>query len=311
MTTEKIDWLLFLYSLPTKRGTARVGIWRQLKKSGALTFKTSAYLLPNRPELLERFQWLAQQVRDAGGEATLACVSEVEGLSREEIMRQFSDARAEDYSALTKELNRLIAANRKKAGEGFAEELAKLQRRFLEVRKIDFFDSPKAHDVELLFERASGADAPRRKSGGVLEPKKYQRRVWLTRPRPEIDRVGSAWLIRRHIDRHAKFVFAARAAEHREAIPYDMTGVEFTHHGDDCTFETLLKRFGISDAALKRIGEMIHDADLEDGKFQRPECAGLDLAFKGWARLGSKDAEILEKGFAVFDALYAALSKGG
>ena len=90
-----------------------------------------------------------------------------------------------------------------------------------------------------------------------------------------------------------------------------MMDVEFTHHGDACTFETLLKRFAIADPAARRIGEMIHDADLEDGKFQRTECVGLDLLFKGWARLGHSDAEILDKGYACFDALYAALRKAG
>ncbi|EDY15964.1 chromate resistance exported protein [Chthoniobacter flavus Ellin428] len=310
MTTEKTDWLLFLYSLPTRRSSARVGIWRQLKKCGALAFKTSAYLLPNRPDLLERFQWLAQQVRDAGGEATLASVSDVEGLSREEIMRQFGDARAEDYSALAEELRDLIAAHRKKPGDDVPEELEKLRRRFQELRKIDFFDSPKAHDVEMLFQRASGLNAPPAKAGKVLDAKQYQRRVWLTRPRPEIDRVGSAWLIRKFIDPRAKFVFATEPSAHPEAIPYDMTGVEFTHHGDACTFETLLKRFAIRFPAVQRIGEMIHDTDLEDGKFQRSECVGLDLLFKGWARLNHSDAEILEKGFACFDALYEVLRKG-
>jgi hypothetical protein len=311
MTKEKTDWLLLLYSLPTKRGTARVGIWRQLKKSGALPFKTSAYLLPNRPDLLERFQWLVQQVKDAGGDATLACVSELEGLSRENIMSQFSDARAEDYSALSKELNQLISANRKKAREGLADGIEKLKRRFREVRAIDYFSCPAAHDVELLFQRAARLTDPRPKSGDVLDVKEYQRRTWLTRPRPEIDRVGSAWLIHKFIDPHATFVFAPKPSGHPQAIPYDMMDVEFTHHGDACTFETLLKRFAITDPAARRIGEMIHDADLEDGKFQRPECRGLDLLFKGWARLNHSDAEILDKGFACFDALYAALRKVG
>jgi hypothetical protein len=132
---------------------------------------------------------------------------------------------------------------------------------------------------------------------------------WVTRPSPEIDRVGSAWLIRTFIDPRAAFVFAREAREHSDAVPYDMTDGEFTHHGEDCTFETLLKRFAIADAAAVRIGQMIHDADLEDGKFHRPECTGLDLVFKGWARQGLADAEILEKGFACFDALHAALAR--
>ena len=123
----------------------------------------------------------------------------------------------------------------------------------------------------------------------------------------KVDRVACPWLIKKFP--HAKFVFALKPGDHPKAIPYDMMDVEFTHHGDDCTFETLLKRFAIADPAVRRIGEMIHDADLEDGKFQRPECIGLDLLFKGWARLGLNDAEILERGFECFGALYSSLSQ--
>jgi len=128
-----------------------------------------------------------------------------------------------------------------------------------------------------------------------------------TRPRPEIDRVGSAWLIRRFIDPEATFVFSKDAGDYPEAIPYDMNDVEFTHHGEDCTFETLVKRFKLTDKRLETISEMIHDADLEDDKFQRAECVGIDLMLKGFALMGLVDAEILSRGFEAFDALYAAL----
>lgn len=313
MSTTQLPrgWLLLLYTLPAKKSAGRVNLWRKLKKSGAYALKTSGHVLPDEPAHLERFQWLVQQVRDDGGEATLARVNAIEGLTNEDLVRMFNEVRAEDYTALLKPLNALIAANRKKAGKEFADALEKLQRRFQEIRAIDYFACPAAHDVELLFQRAARLADPRTKFGHVLDVKEYQRRQWLTRPHPEIDRVGSAWLIHKFIDPHATFVFAPKPAAHPEAVPYDMMDVEFTHHGDACTFETLLKRFAITDPAARRIGEMIHDADLEDGKFQRPECSGLDLLFKGWARLGHSDAEILDKGFACFDALYAALRKTG
>jgi hypothetical protein len=129
-----------------------------------------------------------------------------------------------------------------------------------------------------------------------------------TRPNPEIDRVGSAWLIRKYIDQQATFVFGSDSSLFKDAIAYDMMEVDFTHHGDDCTFETILKRFAISDPVALRIAEMIHDADLQDGKFQRAECIGLDFLFKGWARLGLSSNGILERGLGCFDALYASLS---
>jgi len=301
--------LLLLHSLPAKKTSDRVSLWRKLKKIGAYGLKTAGYVLPDEPTHYERFQWLAQQVKDSGGEATLVRVTNIEGLPDEKLVRLFNEARAEDYATLVAPLKAHIAANRRKKREDCTESLEKLRRQFLEVREIDYFDSPAAHDVELLLERAARLSEPRVRGAATLDAKRYQRKVWLTRPHPEIDRVGSAWLIQREIDPRAQFVFAALPVTHPDAIPYDMTGVEFTHHGDDCTFETLLKRFTIADPVLKRIGEMIHDADLEDAKFQRVECVGLDLLFKGWNRLGLNDQEILEKGFAAFEALYAALGR--
>ncbi len=306
---NEAPWLMLLYSLPAGRGSARVGIWRKLKKSGALPFKASSYLLPNRPDLFERFQWLAQQVQDAGGEATLAFVAELEGVSQEAMMRQFNDARAVEYAELVTPLNALIAGLRKKADDSLLPELEKLRRQFEEIRRLDFFGCPRANDVAMLFERA--AEVPAKSSKGkavaILSARRFSGKIWLTRPQPEIDRVGSAWLIRNFIDPKASFVFSSDPSAHPGAIPYDMTGVEFTHHGEDCTFETLLKRFNLKDSALIKLGEMIHDVDLEDGKFQAVEAFGLDRVFKGWAKLGVPDDEILTRGFECFAALYAFL----
>lgn len=302
-------WILLLYSLPTNRGTARVGVWRKLKKSGALPFKTSAYLLPNRPELLERFQWLAQQVIDAGGEATLVFVTELEGVSHDAMVRQFNDARAADYAELVTPLNELIARERGKPGDSLLPELDKLRRQFEEIRRLDFFECPRAADVMMLIDRATDLPAKRTKgkAPAVLSKRHFAGKTWLTRPQPAIDRVGSAWLIRSFIDPKATFVFASDPTQHPGAIPYDMTGVEFTHQGEDCTFETLLKRFDLNDPALIKLGRMIHDADLEDGKYQTVEAFGLDRVFKGWARLGLSDAEILTRGLPCFDGLHAFL----
>jgi hypothetical protein len=131
----------------------------------------------------------------------------------------------------------------------------------------------------------------------------------LTRPRPEIDRVGSAWLIRKFIDSDGKFMFASKISANQRAISFDMLDAEFSHHGEDCTFETLTKRFGIQEKVVHKIGEMIHDADLDDEKFQRNECIGIDRVLKGWAREGMPDREILRRGFQCFDGLYAFLCR--
>jgi hypothetical protein len=142
-----------------------------------------------------------------------------------------------------------------------------------------------------------------------LQATKFQGKTWVTRPRPEIDRVACAWLIRGFIDPKATFKFLAQADAIAGAIPFDYAHGEFSHHGEDCTFETLLARFGIADKALRTIGEMVHDADLEDEKFQRPECVGLDRILKGWAKRGMPDEEILSRGGNCFDGLYAFLRR--
>jgi hypothetical protein len=303
------QWILLLYGLPTKKGAARVNLWRQLKKCGALPLKTSAYLLPDKPEHHERLQWLAQQVRDGGGEATIIHITEIEGLSNEDIVRQFNEARATDYAALLAALNELIARNRKRPDESSTVDMEKLTRQFEDVRKIDFFDCPRAQDAQMLLKRAAGLRSGKSKTTPMLTAKKFAGKTWLTRPRPEIDRVGSAWLIRKFIDPRARFIFGTDPAKHRDAIPYDMFEVKFSHHGDDCTFETLVKRFGIADRAVLKIAEMVHDADLGDGKFQTTGCVGIDLVLKGWAKSGLSDEELLERGGECFDALSQQLRK--
>ncbi|MBU6399591.1 MAG: chromate resistance protein [Verrucomicrobia bacterium] len=305
------SWLLLLYGLPTGQTAGRVSLWRKLKKFGALQLKTSAYVLPNTPVHAERFQWLAKQVRDDGGEATLIRVTEIEGLTDADLARLFNDARARDYAEHMKAVGGFIRRQQRRRTDSYTADLEKLAHRFNEIRAIDYFHCPNAHDAEMLLQRAEGLVKPRGRQAPKLARREFAGRTWLTRPRPEIDRVGSAWLIRRCIDTRARFVFAASPAEHPAAIPYDMFDVEFTHQGDDCTFETLLKRFDIQDAAARRIGEMIHDADLEDGKFGRREGFGLDRLFKGWARLGWTDEKILARGFECFEALYAEGQRRG
>jgi len=302
------SWLLLLFSLPTNRNTERVAVWRRLKKMGAVQIKTSTYLLPDEPAQYEQFQWLAKQIRDYGGDSTLVRAQEIEGLTREKGVSLFNAARDKEYVDLKKALQNFISRRRGKSDADFAvAELERFTKQFRELRQIDFFDSPRGHDLAMLLRRAEG---PRRSPKlRTLDAKQYHEKTWLTRPRPEIDRVGSAWLISKFIDHKAKFVFAPTAQAVPEAIPFDMLDAEFSHHGNNCTFETLTKRFAVSDKAVVKIGEMIHDADLDDARFQRVECVGIDRVLKGWAKEGLPDEEILRRGFECFDALYAFLQR--
>ncbi len=305
-SSDHSPWLLLLYSLPTKRNTERVAVWRRLKKMGAAQLTTSTYLLPDRPAQHEHFQWLAKQIRDSGGEATLVRAQEIESLTHDKVVSLFNAAREQEFARVKKALQSFFAKRKKSGAEVATAELERLTRQFRELREIDFFDSPRGHEVAMLLRRVETSP---QKTLPRLEPRKYQGKTWLTRPRPEIDRVGSAWLIRQFIDPKAKFVFAAVAPSPGDTIPFDMLDVEFSHHGDRCTFETFLRRFRIEDKAAQKMGEMIHDADLEDAKFQRIECIGIDRVLKGWGKWGLRDSEILTRGFACFDGLYQFLQR--
>ena len=159
------------------------------------------------PAQYEQFQWLAQQIRDYGGDSTLVRAQEIEGLTKEKVIAMFNDARAKDYGELRKSLQGFITRRKKMDAEESAPELERLTRQFREIRAIDFFDSARGHDIAMLLRRAEGPKRSRQLE--TLDVKQYQGKTWLTRPRPEIDRVGSAWLISKFIDRKPKFVFAS------------------------------------------------------------------------------------------------------
>ena len=298
-------WLLLLYSLPTKRNTARVAVWRRLKRMGAVQLTTSTYLLPDQPAQHEQFQWLAKEIRDSGGDATLVRAQEIEGMAREKVVGLFNSVRDADYAGLKKTLQPLLKTRKAKA-DAAAAELERATRQFRELREIDFFESPRGHEVAMLLQRLE--QNPKR-ALPRLNRKEYRGKTWQTRPRPEIDRAGSAWLIRKFIDPDASFVFSAKLPSRHDTIPFDMVEAEFSHHGDACTFETLTKRFGIEDKAVRRIGEMIHDADLDDAKYQRVEGIGIDRVLKGWGKTAMPDDEILTRSFLCFDGLYEFLQK--
>ena len=306
---KKLTWLLLLLRLPATHKAERVAIWRKLKKSGAIQIQTSTYILPDEPARYELFQWLTQEIRSAGGDATLVRAREIEGLPNEKLIELFNTARAKDYATLRESLRRALSQRRKtRSSPAVGDNLDRVRKQFREIRQTDFFNCPRAQDVEMLLRKMEGTQLGEA-SVSKAATRDYRGRTWITRPRPEIDRAGSAWLIRKFIDPKAKFIFAKRIPANGRAVSFDMLDAEFSHHGEDCTFETLLKRFRIQDKAAHKIGEMIHDADLDDEKFQRTECIGIDRVLKGWAREGISDQEILRRGLQCFDGLYAFLRR--
>ena len=311
MQTKNSTWLLLLYGLPAKGNSARVRLWRKLKKFGAVQLKTSAYVLPDKPEHYERFQWLATEIKESGGEATLIRVARIESVADQQIIEMFDAARAAEYKEVS-DACRAAIRGRKKMKEGeLVAEFGKLQRCFRDIKEVDYFRSPAADDTQMNLQQLEKLLSPKSRAASQpkLDARDFQGKTWLTRPRPGIDRAGSAWLIRKFIDPRARFVFGSEPSKRRNALPFDMADVELSHHGDGCTFETLVKRFGISDKAVAKIAEMVHDADLEDGRFQRVECLGINCVLTGWAKTRITDGELLARGMECFEGLYQQLQK--
>lgn len=302
-------WLLLIFSLPAKRASERVQVWRKLKRHGALPLRSSGYVLPNNAINQERFEWLAAAIRKYKGEASVVQVHAIDDLPSEALVQRFVEARSRDYEALIRELQKI-----RPTAATSSSKVARLRNRFQEIATIDFFTSPLRGRVETLFDRL---DSPNRLSGEKTLPSRIEKefldRTWMTRPRPGIDRASSAWLIRRFVDPKAKFLFGSDPRQHPEAIPFDMfqQAGGFGHRGEDCTFETLRKEFRIRDRRVTTIAQIIHDADLSDGKFGRVEGVGLDLVLIGWAQQGVSDEELLRRGMELIAGLYDSLPEGG
>ncbi len=299
--TSEPPWLLLMFSLPAKQASARVEVWRRLKKYGTLPLRTSGYLLPNTAQNQERFEWIAAAIRKYKGQASVAQLHAIDDLPSDKLRQMFLDARAADYEALMKELKRFAVKKHHPPGE-----IVRFRRRLQEIAAIDFFGSPLRSRVEALLESADSIGAAKAiPESGRKVKKQYLNRLWITRPRPGIDRVSSAWLIRRFIDPKARFVFGDDPGRHADAIPFDMfQGGGFGHRGEDCTFETLRKEFAIRDPKVAVIAEIIHDADLSDEKFGREEGLGLDKVLIGWAQQGVADEELLRRGMELIEGLY-------
>jgi hypothetical protein len=298
-------WLLLTFTLPTKRASQRVEVWRKLQRYGAVPLGNSGYLLPNNPTNQERFEWLATAIRKYAGEASVVKVQSIDNLSKFQLIERFAEARAREYQELIRELQKLSSTSPEKRALG---RVGRLRHRFREVVEVDFFNSPLQKRVEELLARAAMSPTPNEETAKI-NPREYVGRVWVTRPRPGIDRSASAWLIRRFIDKKARFIFALEEHVPDEAVPFDMFRGGFGHRGDDCTFETLEKTFRIRDRKVGVIGQVIHDADLLDEKFGRKEGFGLDAVLNGWAKQRIPDGEILKRGIQLIEALYSSISE--
>jgi len=304
---SSVGWLLLTFTLPTKRASQRVEVWRKLQRYGTVPLGNSGYLLPINTVNEERFQWLATAIRKYGGDASIVHVQGIDNISTPQLIGRFGEARAREYQELIRQVDEFSALPLQKRSVG---RLSRLRSRFQEIVEVDFFDSPLQRRAGELLAKADAARVTTRKpETPKIDPQDYKSRVWVTRPRPGVDRSASAWLIRGFIDSKARFAFAPEEKVPDASVPFDMFHDRgFGHRGDDCTFETLTKEFRIRDRRVKVISEIIHDADLADQKFGRKEGYGIDEVLKGWARQGVSDQDLLDRGMQLMEGLYHSLA---
>lgn len=295
-------WLLLVFSLPRRAASLRVTVWRKLQRYGSLPLGNSGYLLPNDTANREKLEWLATSIRSARGDASVVEVQSIDNCATPQLKRRFSEARTGDYREL------LGDAETAQSSKLSPTRVARFRQRFQEISAIDFFGSPMRDQVDraLAELKAPGKAGPDTMKVSVGA---YRGRIWVTRPRPGIDRAMTAWLIRNYIDRRARFTFAAEEKKPKNAVPFDMYEGGFGHRGEDCTFETLTKAFRIRDKTVQVMGQIVHDADLFDEKFGRKEGFGIDEVMKGWAHLDMSDAELLKRGMQLAEGIYQSLRK--
>jgi hypothetical protein len=299
---QKPAWLLLVFTLPAAKASERVGVWRKLQRYGALALPASGHVLPATAVNQERLEWLATSIRGAKGQAAVAHVSSFDELRNEQIEHMFIEARTRDYQDLERDLKKIKRPLRRDAPDA---GMTRLKRRFQQIVEIDFFGCPIRSRIEEAVRLLESDENGEERREGRKNPKDYVGRTWITRPHPGIDRVASAWLILHYIDPHARFVFDKDPQRHPDAIPFDMFNAGgFGHTGNDCTFETLLKDFGIRDSRLGLAAEAIHDADLADEKFGRAEAQGIDRVLDGWNKKGMSNEEVLQRGLEIIEGLY-------
>ena len=318
-------WLLFVHQLPPRASNLRVRVWRRLQQIGAVVIKQAVYALPDSPGAREDFEWLKAEVEGAGGHASVFAADSIDTWSDDALVEEFRRSRQDAYTELARDAEQVLgkqsARRTRTSGRPPSTHrvLDAFRQRFAAIERVDFFGSAGRDQVltllEQLGERLSrDGSAPASKThatGGKTDKiDAYQRRVWVTRPRPGVDRMASAWLISRFIDSEARFSFAPdREAAPRDTVPFDMFGVEFSHRGDDCTFETLCKTFEVSEAAVRRIADIVHDLDLKDGRFGAPETAAIGAVIEGLQIVHADDDALLTQGMTLFEALYRSFEQ--
>ncbi len=319
------DWLVFFYGVPSKPVSKRMKIWRRLIKAGSLHFKGSVYILPFSDDNLEFFQWLISEINSMGGEGAFVRAGNIETVRNSEIVQLFNQQKDNEYKLMEKGLDEIERRLQsiKKGTKGLDEkrllvQMNKIIREFEDAGRTDFFNAGyggilagRIEAAHTEIRKIKGFEGKKEKSAEVVIRKidEYRGRTWVTRKRPFVDRIASAWLIKRFIDKEALFEFVDErdiGGLDDSLITFDVQGGIFTHIGNLCTYEVILRSFGLKNKALQKIGEIVHELDIKDGRYRASEAQGIEDILIGIRKTAENDLQVLEKGMAVFDMLYAS-----
>jgi hypothetical protein len=304
-------WLILVHRIPPRPLYLRAKMRQRLAGVGAVAVKNAVYLLPHGSDALEDLQWIAQEIVAGGGDAHLFEGDFVDGVAGDAAVAQFQEARNADYAALAADAHAAMKAARSAAAVAeLATSHARLSRRLEEIRCIDFFEAEgRAAAEEALAAIETRLRKDRKEETRMQKANPELRgRTWVTRPGVKIDRMASAWFVRRFIDPKARFRFVDPATPKKEGeVRFDMVGGDFTHEDDRCTFETLVGRIGLPDKGVRAIAEIVHDLDLKDGRFGRPEAPGVRMMLEGLMARTESDDERIERALVIFDDLHEAL----
>jgi len=318
------QWLLLTFQLPARPSRLRVKCWRRLQSLGALLWVNSAWVLPASERTREDFEWLKSEIAAARGRASVFAATALDEASDAELQNAFREARRLDFEAIRNDAGRLLGEIRRAPSaaavrQRWPRQLRQLRNRLEQAESIDYFAAPGRREalaaLAAIAEKLSAhKEAPMTTAvGGKTRPAPrtdYRRRIWITRPRPGVDRMSSAWLIRKFIDPHARFRFAEKPESARRTVAFDMFGGDFTHEGDGCTFETLVRRFAIRDQNVAWLAKIIHQVDLKDDRDPVAEAPAVHAMVEGLRRSYSEDSELLEQGIIFFEALYRSRAAG-
>ncbi|MCF8167480.1 MAG: chromate resistance protein [Rhodoferax sp.] len=308
------QWISLITTLPTENATLRQRIWRALKASGAAVLRDGVYLMPASDGCRATLNGLAAEVRDGGGSAHVLRVEEPERLS---FVTLFD--RSSDFAALLSELDQVKQTLTADTVQDVMRHSRKLRKTFASLVATDFFPGEAQRqldhalrELELDCARTLSPDEPHATDGNLarLHLADYQGRLWATRQRPWVDRLASAWLIRRFVDPQAHILWLAQPADcPPDALGFDFDGAAFSHVASRVTFEVLAASFGLDQAAITRLGLLVHYLDV--GGVQPPEAAGLERVLSGLHENFTNDDQLLLAASTVFDGLMTSFDSTG